>query len=101
MDFEFTTDECSGGLTTAWRLIFRKEPPWNDLCIEHDQHYWRGGTVEERRSADRSLMAGVTMAGHPLFAFIMWVAVRIGGHPLIPLPWRWGYGWKYPHSYDG
>jgi hypothetical protein len=100
MDFEFTTDGCSGGLTATWRLIFRKDPPWNDLCIEHDRRYWRGGPVEDRRSADRALMAGVTMAGHPIFGFIMWVAVRIGGHPLIPLPWRWGYGWKYPHSYD-
>jgi hypothetical protein len=44
-------------------------------------------------------MAGVTLNGHPIFAFLMWCAVRIGGHPLLPFPWRWGYGWKWPNGY--
>jgi hypothetical protein len=98
-DYPFTTDGCSGGMTALWRMVYRRDPPWNDLCIEHDKAYWVGGSVHDRREADRRLMAGVTLNGHPVFAFAMWCAVRIGGHPLLPFPWRWGYGWKWPNGY--
>lgn len=100
MDYPFTTDGCSGGMTYLWKLVWRRDPPWNDLCIEHDKVYWRGGSKEARRIADRRLMSGVTLNGHPIFAFAMWCAVRIGGHPLLPLSWRWGYGWRWPRGYD-
>lgn len=98
-DFPFTTDGCSGGMTWCWRKIFRRDPPWNDLCVVHDRAYWQGGSAMQRRVADRQLMAGVTLRGHPIFAFLMWSAVRLGGHPLLPTSWRWGYGFKYPRPY--
>lgn len=97
--YPFTTDGCSGGMTLMWRAVFGQRPPWDDLCIEHDRAYWAGGTVEQRRVADRTLMAGVVTNGHPLWAFLMWASVRIGGHPLLPLSWRWGYGFPYPRRY--
>jgi hypothetical protein len=28
------------------------------------------------------------------------LAVRVFGHPLLPLPWRWGYGWRWPRGYE-
>ncbi|MCF8533065.1 MAG: hypothetical protein K9G48_08685 [Reyranella sp.] len=100
-DFEFTTDGCSGGMTWLWRRVFHRPPPWNDLCVEHDRAYWKGGTAEMRRAADRELMAGVVSNGHPVWAFAMWLGVRIGGHPLLPMSWRWGYGYRWPRGYEG
>jgi hypothetical protein len=98
-DYLFTTDGCSGGMTALWRLLWRRDPPWNGACVEHDKAYWAGGSITDRRIADRNLMSAVTLNGHPLFAFAMWCAVRIGGHPLLPMSWRWGYGFKYPRGY--
>lgn len=100
MDYPFTTDGCSGGMTALWRLVFRRDPPWNDLCVQHDQAYWAGGTRADRFIADCDLMCGVMMRGHMTIAVLMFLAVRLGGHPLLPLPWRWGYGFKFPHPYD-
>lgn len=99
MDYPFTTDGCSGGMTACWKLVFRKAPPWNDACVAHDKVYWQGGCKKMRRIADRRLMAAVTLNGHPLFAFSMWCMVRVFGHPLLPTSWRWGYGWKWPRPY--
>jgi hypothetical protein len=99
-DFPFTTDGCSGGMTAMWRLVGRCDPPWNDLCVEHDRAYWAGGTAEMRRQADRVLRDGVAHNGHPVWAWLMWAAVRPGGHPLLPTSWRWGYGYRYPRGYD-
>lgn len=98
--YPFTTDGCSGGMTLLWRLVFGVDPPWNDLCVEHDRAYWKGGTAADRRTADLKLMASVTNRGYPFAALAMYYAVRAGGHPLLPFPWRWGYGYKYPHRYD-
>jgi hypothetical protein len=100
MDWPFTTDGCSGGMTWAWRVIARRDPPWEGACVKHDRAYWAGGSALQRRSADRLLMERVTRSGHPIIAFVMWCAVRVGGHPLLPLSWRWGYGWKFPRGYQ-
>jgi hypothetical protein len=29
----------------------------------------------------------------------MYYGVRVGGHPLLPFPWRRGYGWDWPYRY--
>lgn len=95
-DYPFATDGCSGGI---YRTLFRREPPWRNCCVDHDRLYHEGGSLELRRVADIELMACVARNGHPVVAFGMWCAVRIAGHPLLPLPWRWGYGWKFPRRY--
>ncbi|QNM94931.1 hypothetical protein [Chitinimonas koreensis] len=95
----FTTDGCSGGMSWIWRRVLRRRPPWEHACVSHDLAYWRGGSAADRRHADAMLAARVCMNGHPVWAFTMWLAVRIGGHPLLPTPWRWGYGFPYPTSY--
>lgn len=97
MDYPFTTDGCSGGI---YRKIFRRDPPWLGCCVEHDLAYWKGGTRHQRAVADGVLRLCVWNRGYPWIAFAMWCAVRIGGHPWWPLPWRWGYGWKYPAGYN-
>ena len=30
----------------------------------------------------------------------MYIGVRIGAPPWYPFPFRWGYGWDWPHGYD-
>ena len=99
MDYPFTTDGCSFGMTAAWEIVLKKPPPWNDLCIEHDKVYWRGGSAQKRLKADNQLRASISSRGYPVTASFMWVAVRVGGHPLLPFPWRWGYGWRWPRGY--
>jgi len=49
----FTTDGCSGGMSSVWRGVaqvfpeFRdtqgKTPPWEQCCVIHDQAYHLGG----------------------------------------------------------
>lgn len=69
------------------------------LCEAHDAAYHPGGTAAARVIADAELSAEVAKLGQPLLARLMFIGVGIGGHPLLPLPWRWGYGWKWPRGY--
>lgn len=97
----FTTDGCSGGMSKLWRLLFRKAPPWEDLCVTHDRAYWKGGTKFERTVADRKLAFGVfDRHGYRWVGALMQLGVWFGGSPLWPFSWRWGYGWPYFRPYD-
>ncbi len=93
----FTTDGCS---------LFPDgdgESPdrWHDCCVSHDMSYWRGGSAAQRRHADAALGACVLAAtGRPLLAEQMSRAVRLGGMPLLPTSFRWGYGWGYGRGYQ-
>lgn len=87
-------DGCSGGMSVMWRKLFKKPPPWEGCCDIHDQPYAQGGTKEQRKDADLDLMVCVAGSGHPIWAFLMWAAVRIGGVPWLPTPWRWGFKTK-------
>lgn len=93
------------------------QPPWEHCCVAHDRAYWRGEAengYERRKAADLRLKQCVIdtgrglrlwqVAGSPadapelaqrfrLAADLMYRAVRAGGLPCTPLPWRWGYGW--------
>lgn len=92
-------DGCSGGMSRWWRMIAGHLPPWEGCCDDHDQHYAVGGTKLQRWKCDIRLMYCVQDNGHPLIAKLMLLAVRIGGHPLLPLPWRWGFKHHWPHNY--
>jgi len=72
---------------------------WLKCCVEHDKAYWRGGTREERLSADKALEACVASCGEPAIGGLMGKGVRIGGSPYWPTWFRWGYGWDYPRGY--
>lgn len=96
---KFTTDGCSGYMTKLWKFFTGKVPPWNDCCKEHDIPYHKGGTKEERIKADKGLRKCVKNKGYKVIAWGMEKAVRMGGHPLLPTSWRWGYGYKYPKQY--
>lgn len=69
-------------------------------CDEHDIRYWAGGTIDERFEADRDLRKCMAAADHGALANLYYLGVRFGGTPYLPTPWRWGFGWDYPHGYD-
>src|SRR6185437_2006444 len=86
----FTTDGCTG----APDLNFRS------CCVTHDRAYWQGGSCEERRNADKALRSCIENAGHRHLASVYFAAVRVGGVPELPTPWRWGFGWPYGFGYS-
>ena len=78
-----------------------KQPKlWEEHCRQHDYLYWKGGTREERKAADRRFREGIRGEGKPLIAQVAYTGVRIGGTPWLPTSWRWGFGWKeFPRGY--
>ena len=68
---------------------------WAACCVQHDLVYWCGGTAEERKRADASLRECVAARAPSWFAGLTYLGVRVGGHPLFPVPYRWGYGRSY------
>lgn len=87
----FKTDGCS------WFLdgTLNERRLWRNCCVAHDRTYWQGGTRAQRKAADRKLKSCVATVGKPGVSKLMYLGVRVGGHPLNPLYFRWGYGWKY------
>jgi hypothetical protein len=91
----FTTDGCSrfpDGTPTQQTL-------WLACCTAHDRAYWQGGTYQERYQADLVLRRCVAKVGEPGIAALMLAGVRVGGSPLWPTRFRWGYGWPWPRGY--
>lgn len=92
----FTTDGCS---------LFPNRAPagradWCGCCVAHDLAYWRGGSAAERLESDRVFRECVRVASRsPALAGAMYGAVRAGGVPWLPSPFRWGYGWDYGRLY--
>ena len=78
---DFTTDGCSGGLSTGWEQMSARfpefavehgeQPPWQECCVTHDRHYHAGGagtlsaseSFERRKEADLDLKACVVDTG--------------------------------------
>jgi hypothetical protein len=106
----------------AFKKNFGDNPPWESCCVTHDRAYWAGATsrgFEKRREADRAMWQCVREFGQThsnefsqrfsidrniieqqfaITAELMYRAVRVGGQPCTPLPWRWGYGWPHCQS---
>jgi len=72
---------------------------WLECCTDHDLAYWQGGTQAQRSEADLALEACVSKVGEPRIARLMLAGVRVGGSPIWPTQFRWGYGWPYPRTY--
>jgi hypothetical protein len=81
----FTTDGCS-----MW-----PDDGWVRCCVEHDVAYWCGGTGADRTRADATFRDCVSAVHGAPMAWLMYAAVRVGGAPWEPFPWRWAYGWDY------
>ncbi len=91
----FTSDGCSA--FPDGTLSFRTQ--WLSCCTAHDIAYWRGGTYQERLTADKELRQCVAQTGQDEIAKIMLAGVRVGGTPYLPTTFRWGYGWPYLRGY--
>lgn len=93
----FTTDGCS--LFPDRALVGRAD--WCHCCVAHDIAYWRGGTADARREADRELQTCVLKASNDkALADLMLAGVRTGGGPYFNTPYRWAYGWPYGRTYQ-
>ena len=74
---------------------------WCDCCYVHDIAYWKGGTAEERETADRALERCVAQkTGDENLARVMYEGVKFGGSPYFYNWYRWGYGWSYDRKYQ-
>ncbi len=92
----FTTDGCS--LFPDRAAIGQAD--WCGCCVAHDLAYWRGGSAAARLESDRVFRECVRAASRsPALAGTMYGAVRAGGVPWLPSPFRWGYGWGYGRLY--
>ncbi len=78
----FVTDGCSAG--------FDRE--WVGCCVEHDIDYWCGGDAKARHWADRKLRRCVAQTAPDWRARHVYWGVRVGGHPIFPTHFRWGFG---------
>ena len=93
----FTSDGCSqfpDGTLNEKNL-------WCGCCITHDIAYWQGGTEQQKKQADQALRACVLeKTKNKLLAETMYLGVRVGGLPIFPVWYRWGYGWQYGRSFQ-
>lgn len=64
-------------------------------CIQHDQAYYYGGSVPDRHRADVAFRQCLQDEGWPVLSWVYYSEVRIGGHPIVPLWFRWGFGLPY------
>jgi hypothetical protein len=88
----FLTDGCS-----LW-----PDGVWQRCCVEHDMRYWCGGSRAMRRRADRLLRECVAAEWKPFGPAMGWSMQRgvgIGGSPLWPTYYRWGYGRPWSGRY--
>jgi hypothetical protein len=86
----FSTDGCS----------FSPDFNIRSCCEQHDKVYWAGGSCEQRRAADHELRVCMSRNDRPVLGAVYYAGVRVGGSPLWPLPWRWGFGRPYGTGYS-
>ena len=72
---------------------------YRGCCVKHDETYYFGGSLKERRAADKELYKCVRSKGNGKFlASMIYLGVRIGGVSFLPTPFRWGFGHKFPRK---
>lgn len=91
----FTTDGCS----MFPDGVINDDSKWVKCCIKHDLAYWKGGTESERDKADEDLKKCVADTGEEEISAVMHFGVKVGGSPVYPTWYRWGYGWPYNRGY--
>ena len=90
----FKSDGCSGGLSQGWKWLMGHPPFFESCCIWHDYEYDIGGTEADRWAADYELFKCVYDRS-PIWAYIIFIAVRIGGK--YRFVWKWN---KYEYTLD-
>ncbi len=86
----FVTDGCS-----AWP----DAEGYVACCVEHDILYWCGGSAAQRLAADDDFGRCVAEGTSGFLGSSMRLGVRLGGHPIFPTHYRWGYGDAYRAGY--
>ena len=92
----FTSDGCSSFPDGT----LEQKTLWQQCCFAHDKAYWQGGVYGDREKADFELRSCVAGVGEPAIAVLMLAGVRVGGSPIFPTAYRWGYGWPYFRWYQ-
>ncbi len=73
---------------------------WCECCITHDIAYWQGGSKLQKKTADKVLRDCVlNKTGNRLLADAMYYGVTVGGSPVYPIGYRWGFGWSYGRGF--
>lgn len=94
---DFSSDGCSQFPDGT----FSEQDLWCDCCIKHDLAYWQGGNRKQKQQADQVLRDCVFQkTGNTLLAEAMYVGVTLGGSPVFPTWYRWGYGWRYGRGFQ-
>lgn len=91
---EFNPEDSDGCTFLSWvnKLFGRPPLKYRDCCIEHDRAYFYGGTRQDRKAADVALRKCVEeVTGKKVWPLLMYIAVRIFGHPRFPSALRWAY----------
>lgn len=90
----FTSDGCSSspdGMSAKLEFL--------QCCVQHDLHYWKGGTAEQKQSADLEFKSCLDKNTNPTVTSIYYNSVRVGGNAKLGAPWSWGYGWTSSRAY--
>jgi hypothetical protein len=93
----FTTDGCSMSPDSA---LTGQAHQFLGCCLAHDKAYYQGGTPVEHAQADLTFKDCLKAIGHPEYAKVYHLGVRLGGTPYLPMPFRWGYGWPFGRGYQ-
>lgn len=110
----WTTDGCSDFGFNSQLIAYADEELAVDIliaCYKHDLAYWMGGPLEKRKRVDDAFLGSIRAAMQALqdrskvksdaydvaqilqlVDDIYHLSVRVGGTPLLPTTWRWGYG---------
>ena len=94
---DFSSDGCSQFPDGT----FTQQDLWCDCCITHDIAYWQGGSRQQKKQADEALRQCVLQkTDNSLLADTMYYGVTVGGSPVFPVWYRWGYGWPYGRGFQ-
>jgi len=86
----FITDYCTmfvDGTPTNPNL-------WKHCCIEHDIHYWYGGSLKDQDITDLKLKSCVEAAAGTYWADIIYLGVRAGHYSPVKNVHKWSWGWE-------
>jgi hypothetical protein len=67
---------------------------WKHCCLEHDIHYWYGGSDENLNQADINLRSCVNKVAGNTWAQLIYLGVRAGHLSPIKNKHKWSWGWE-------
>lgn len=102
----FVVERDSNGctlLSTPYYWLTKKRLAIRPCCDKHDEWYHYGGSAAQKMEADTELRLCVMGCGDTKFekkcfkvlSWIVYFAVRVGGSPKLPFPWRWRNNVQY------